>query len=249
MAVAFVTMRFKLLKILLALAILGNIVMWHRIWRLFSQPNNPLGAKENASPASGLKLHRRLSRLVTIVIRRFETFENDVAALVESVINSFPDISIIVVCDVLPYPPLELHFANESLRNVRLVNLQASFNSTFDERNPLTYVKTDYVLFLSDSTRLSTKQAVLVILFFLMLLWKIYIYLHFLNNILYWVSIYLARAWHKLHKCRREKSTQFLRFVNPSKNKEIWRDLQRSYEIFLDHVHEIYFDIFVCCEI
>ncbi|KYM96978.1 Fukutin-related protein [Cyphomyrmex costatus] len=104
------------------------------------------------------KHQRCLGHLVTIVIRQFENFENDVASMVESVLNSFPEIPVLIICDELPYPPLELDFANESMRNVKLISLQPEFNKSSEERNPLFYIRTKFVLFLPDTTRLSTKQ-------------------------------------------------------------------------------------------
>ena len=152
-------MRFKFVRTLLVLALLGNIIIWHRIWRLFATQNAfRLLTPSMVTPDPPHKLHRRLARLVTVVIRQFESFENDVTATVESVLHFYPTIPILIVCNELPYPPLELDFANESMGNVKLVNLQPEFNRSYDERNPLFYVRTKYVLFLPDASRLSSKQ-------------------------------------------------------------------------------------------
>ncbi|KAK1128913.1 hypothetical protein K0M31_020049 [Melipona bicolor] len=150
-------MRFKFVRTLLVLALLGNIIVWHRIWRLFSAQNT-LRLLTPSIVTPDPKFHRRLSRLVTVVIRQFETFENDVTSTVESVLTFFPTIPILIVSNELPYPPLELDFANESMQNVKLINLQPEFNKSYDERNPLFYIRTKYVLFLPDGSRFSTKQ-------------------------------------------------------------------------------------------
>lgn len=158
-----ITMRLKFVRTLLVLALLGNIIIWHRIWRLFAAQNTlRLLTPSMVTPDPPQKLHRRLARLVTVVIRQFETFENDVASTVESVLSFFPTIPILIVCNELPYPPLELNFANESMENVKLINLQSEFNKSYDDRNPLFYVRTKYVLFLPDASRLSTKQVIQV---------------------------------------------------------------------------------------
>lgn len=160
-------MRVKFVRTLLVLALVGNIIVWHKIWWLFTV--HQAGSRDSASSSltttseMPTKLHRRLARLVTIVIRQFETFENDVASTVDSVLNSFPAIPILIVCNELPYPPLELDFSNDSLRNVKLVNLQPDFNKSFEERNPLFYIRTKFVLLLPDATRISTKQVMQVI--------------------------------------------------------------------------------------
>lgn len=156
-------MRLRFVRAVLVLALLGNIIVWHRIWRLFAAQNT-LRLLTPSVPANEppQKLHRRLARLVTIVIRQFESLENDVASVVESVLNSFPAIPILIVCDELPYPPLQLDFANESMKNVKLISLRSEFNKSFEERNPLYYIRTKFVMFLPDATRLSTKQVMQV---------------------------------------------------------------------------------------
>lgn len=156
-------MRLKFVRTLLVLALLGNIIAWHRIWRLFATQNTlRLLTPSTVTPDPPEKLHRRLARLVTVVIRQFESFENDVASTVESVLSLFPTMPILIICNELPYPPLELNFANESMQNVKLINLQPEFNTSYDERNPLYYIRTKYVLFLPDGSRLINKQAVQV---------------------------------------------------------------------------------------
>lgn len=158
-----VIMRLRFVRAVLVLALLGNIIVWHRIWRLFAAQNTLRLLTPNvAANEPPQKLHRRLARLVTIVIRQFESFENDVASVVESVLNSFPAIPILVICDELPYPPLELDFGNQSMKNVRLISLRPEFNKSFEERNPLYYIRTKFVMFLPDATRLSTKQVIQV---------------------------------------------------------------------------------------
>lgn len=159
-------MRLKFVRTLLVLALLGNIIIWHRVWRLFAAQNTLRLLTPNVvTPDPPQKLHRRLARLVTVVIRQFETFENDVASTVESVLNLFPAIPILIVSNELPYPPLELDFGNDSMRNVKLITLQPDFNTSYDERSPLFYIRTKYVLFIPDASRLSTKEIVQVHIF------------------------------------------------------------------------------------
>ena len=172
-----ITMRIKFVRTLLVLALVGNIIVWHKIWWLFTVHQTGVVVKPGitsiATSELPTKLHRRLARLVTIIIRQFETFENDVSSTVDSILNSFPAIPILIVCNELPYPPLEIDFANESLRNVKLINLQPDFNKSFEERNPLFYVRTKFVLFLPDATRLSTKQVMQVSIIYVYVSYKI----------------------------------------------------------------------------
>lgn len=158
-------MRLKFSKLMLIIALLGNIIIWHKIYKLFTvDQNNGKDVNGRQSPDQPQRLHRRLARLVTVVIRQFESFENNIATTVRSVLNAFPVMTIIIVCDDILYPPLELNFKNDSMKNVHLINLQPSFNKSFDERNPLTYIRTKYVLFLPDSTKLLTKQTLQVLI-------------------------------------------------------------------------------------
>ncbi|XP_033220770.1 fukutin-related protein isoform X2 [Belonocnema kinseyi] len=151
-------MRLRLVRGILVLALLGNIIVWHKIWRLFTAQHISQVTDSRVVSENPHKFHRRLARLVTVVIRQFETFENDVAATVESTLNSFPTIQILILCDEIPYPPLELNLSNSTQQNVRFVNLQPGFNKSFDERNPLFYVQTKFVLILPDATRISSKH-------------------------------------------------------------------------------------------
>ena len=164
-------MRLRLVRGILILALLGNIIVWHKIWRLFTAQHMSPATEAGVISENTNKFHRRLARLVTVVIRQFETFENDVAATVESILNSFPTIQVLIVCDELPYPPLELNLSNSTSRNVRLVNLQPGFNKSFDERNPLFYVHTKFVLILPDAIRISAKHMLQV--------WTVF----FINNV------------------------------------------------------------------
>ncbi|XP_014218142.1 fukutin-related protein [Copidosoma floridanum] len=153
-------MRLKIAKSLLMVVLLGNVIIWYRIWRLFAveQSHSLLDMGAVVATEVPQKLHRRLAKLVTVVIRQFESFENEVASTVRLIINTFPTMAVVIVSDEFLYPPLELDFSNDSLRNVHLVYLQPSFNASLEERSPLTYVDTRFVAFLPDATKLTTKQ-------------------------------------------------------------------------------------------
>lgn len=151
-------MRIKFAKFMLIFALIGNIIILHRIWKLFSLEHSEAISVLNPTIETPQKLHRRLARLVTVIIRQYESFENDISTTVKLILNSYPSMTVIIVCDDLIYPPLEIDFKNKSMKNVHLVNLLPSFNKTLNEKNPISYVQTKYVLFLPDSTRLLTKQ-------------------------------------------------------------------------------------------
>lgn len=103
---------------------------------------------------------RQLGKFVTVVIRGFELQENDLLMTIESFVNLFPNINILIVCDELPYPPFELIFSNSTIKNVKLINLTPHLNVSFKEKYPLFQIKTKYALFLTDSIRISNRQAI-----------------------------------------------------------------------------------------
>lgn len=155
-------MRLKYVKSLLIFILLGNCIIWYRIWRTFAVNQLQHKFQNDLITQVPQKLHRRLSKLVTIVIRQFESWENDLVNTVKLILNSFPAITIIIVCNEFLYPPLGLNFSNDNFKNVHLVYLQPNFNRTFDERNPLNYIHTKFVAFLPDGARLITKQTLQV---------------------------------------------------------------------------------------
>lgn len=160
-------MRVKWVRIILVIGLILNIITWYKIWWILMPQNSKQSTllTTTITPELSHKLPRGLSKLITIVIRQFETFENDVTATVESIVNLFPLISVIIICNELPYPPIDINFSNDTYKNVKLVNLQLDFNKSWEDRNPLRYVKTKFVLFLPDATRISTKQVLQVIYF------------------------------------------------------------------------------------
>ncbi|KAI8420059.1 hypothetical protein MSG28_008652 [Choristoneura fumiferana] len=108
---------------------------------------------------------RHISKLLTVVFRQFEDFDNDVADSVQSFVSAFPNVPVVVVCENAPYPPFPFSASNETLRNVRVISLELRLNASPKELDPLTHILTDYVLFVPDSTRVSRRvlqQAVTV---------------------------------------------------------------------------------------
>ncbi|XP_059060792.1 ribitol 5-phosphate transferase FKRP [Achroia grisella] len=100
---------------------------------------------------------RHLSKLVTVVFRQFEDFDNDVADSVQSFVSAYPNMPVVVVCDNTPYPPFPFSATNETLRNVKVVSLELRLEASPRELNPLTYILTEYVLFVPDSVRVSRR--------------------------------------------------------------------------------------------
>ncbi|XP_014365675.2 fukutin-related protein [Papilio machaon] len=110
-------------------------------------------------PPNGLQLRttRHLSKILTVVFRQFEEFENDIADTVQSFVAAFPNMPVVILCQGLQYPPFQFSASNETLRNVKIVPLEFRLNASPHELNPLTYLNTEYVLIVPDSTRVSRR--------------------------------------------------------------------------------------------
>lgn len=102
---------------------------------------------------------KHLSKLITVVIRDFELHENDVTLTAQSFLNVFPNIQVFILYNDLPYPPLDITISNNTLPNVKLVNLSPNLRSSFSEHYPVFQIKTKYVLFVPDSTRITSRQS------------------------------------------------------------------------------------------
>lgn len=100
---------------------------------------------------------RHLSKLITVIFRQFEDFENDIADSVQSFVSAFPNMPILVVCEKTPYPPFPFSATNETLKNVKVISLELKLDASPQDFNPLSHVFTEYVLFVPDSTRVSRR--------------------------------------------------------------------------------------------
>nr|CAD7262823.1 unnamed protein product [Timema shepardi] len=129
------------------------------IWKLLSYVNIDKHY-DHLRSNTGSSLHNERSHDVkdlTIVIRKFEYFENDIPETIQSLMSVFPKVPILIVSDNLPYPPLNLKELNKNGTFVKLINLNFNFNRLFEEKNPLFHIKTNFVLIIPDSTRISSK--------------------------------------------------------------------------------------------
>lgn len=156
-------MRLRIFKCRCRYAILIcfiNMFILCLLWKLFypwkEVSTNPVTTIPAPQPSKAPNRH--ITKMITIVLRQFENFENDVAPTLQSILMLLPNIQIIVVSDNPPYPPFEFTVPNTTLKNVKVVNLQVNLLSNPREFNPLTYIKTKYVLFLPDSMRITSRQ-------------------------------------------------------------------------------------------
>lgn len=100
---------------------------------------------------------RHLSKLITVVFRQFEDFDNDIADSVQSFVTAFPNMPVLVLCDNNPYPPFPFSASNETLRNVKVLSLELKLDASPRDLDPLAHILTEYVLFVPDSVRVSRR--------------------------------------------------------------------------------------------
>nr|CAD7404016.1 unnamed protein product [Timema cristinae] len=152
-------MRIKWAKVVTLAVIIFNLIGLYYIWKLLSYVNIDKHY-DHLRSNTGSSLHNERSHVVkdlTIVIRKFEYFENDIPETIQSLMSVFPKVPILIVSDTLPYPPLNLKELNKNGTFVKLINLNFNFNRLFEEKNPLFHIKTNFVLIIPDSTRISSK--------------------------------------------------------------------------------------------
>ncbi|CAG4946845.1 unnamed protein product [Colias eurytheme] len=103
------------------------------------------------------RITKHLAKLVTVVFRQFEDFENDVAESVQSFVAAYPNIPVLILSQGPQYPPFQFSASNNTLRNVKIVSLELKLDSSPKELKPLSYISTEYTLFVPDSTRVSRR--------------------------------------------------------------------------------------------
>lgn len=140
-------LTFKLYVVLTLFAIVSTIAYLFPHFKIY--PIAPV----TVTPSTHSRTTRHLSKLVTVVFRQFEEFENDVADSVQSFVAAYPNMPVVVVCENAPYPPFPFSVTNETLRNVKVVSLEFRLNASPRELKPLTYINTEFTLFVPDSTR------------------------------------------------------------------------------------------------
>lgn len=157
-------MRFKLISfhVLLLFVILVKVfLLYYFVFRLFitfKTESTPTPKTVTKSPT------KHLSKMITVIIRDFELYENDVTLTAHSFLNIFPTMHLFILYDELPYPPLDIMLTNNSLPNVKFINLSPSLKSSFIDRYPVAQIRTKYVLFVPDSTRLTSRQSLQVLI-------------------------------------------------------------------------------------
>lgn len=150
-------MRLKLHKTIGLFVVLINIIVVYYLWRIFIV--FPQNIDTTVKEPTTKSITKHISKLVTVVLADFELYENDVSATINSFVSVLPNIHVLVLCESLPYPPLEIiESPNITHRNVKIINSRRDLNSSYIDHYLLNHVQTKYVLFVPDSTRLPNKQ-------------------------------------------------------------------------------------------
>ncbi|XP_045452308.1 fukutin-related protein [Melitaea cinxia] len=142
------TFKVYVLLGIIAIIICGYVIPQYKIYSI--APVTSRSLVHTHSP-------RHLSKLVTVVFRQFEDFENDIAESVQSFVAAYPNIPVLVLCERKQYPPFQFSATNVTLRNVKIISLEFKLDINPVDLDPLSYVFTEYILFVPDASRVSRR--------------------------------------------------------------------------------------------
>ncbi|XP_078697231.1 ribitol 5-phosphate transferase FKRP-like [Branchiostoma floridae x Branchiostoma belcheri] len=128
---------------------LENVNQEDAIVDVKSRKQGPVKVMERAMSSS-------FSDRVTVVIREFEDFENQVAETVKSILHLDEYISIIIVVDKAPYPPLTLPEDGD----VKVISMKTSLDRHPNVSCPERFVDTEFVFLVPDGTILTSPKQV-----------------------------------------------------------------------------------------
>jgi hypothetical protein len=97
-----------------------------------------------------------LQKLVTVVILEFEQFEHDLEDTLNDLCTQIPNVNVLLVSNVRPYPPLRLPSNHRCA--VRLVVTDPDVRDQLFDARPEHQITTKYVLFVPDGTRISSQM-------------------------------------------------------------------------------------------
>lgn len=159
-------MRVTLAKLMTVVVVLLNCIAIYLIWKLVTTRGKPKLNLRSGSftneliDVRNIDQHQSNRDGVTFILRSFEAFEHDIEETIRSVQNVFPNATIMVVSDYPVYPPILLNTTNTGTSNIKFINLKTDLSKSFKDRIPTLQVKSKYILFIPDSTRLSSKKLI-----------------------------------------------------------------------------------------
>ncbi|KAG8270784.1 hypothetical protein J6590_077314 [Homalodisca vitripennis] len=153
-------MRIRIAKFITVFVILLNFIAVYFIWKLLSSHSKIKVSDTVVTPSPifneslGVKKTSKYQNEVTFIIRAFEHFDHDIVDTVRSVLNIYPNATVLIVADTPVYPPIVFNTTNF----VKFVNLKIRLTNTFKDRTPNLLIKNKYVFFIPDSTRINSKK-------------------------------------------------------------------------------------------
>jgi len=100
-----------------------------------------------------------LNQFLTIIIIEFEPFANNLNSTISSICVHFKSIKIVIISEEKPYPPLLLTSSANCV--IKLITLKPDLSKSFTELDPFNYITTNYVLIVSDFTKLTNDSSVI----------------------------------------------------------------------------------------
>lgn len=164
-------MHLKYTKLFTFFIIVINTILVYYTWKLFLSNSNDLRAQDTSvSDEKRQKdrvqtLNKHVKKAITIIFRDFYNFENDLQHSIENILNLIPNVQILVIYDVEPYPPLNfIRNLTATRTNVKFINLSFDIHKSAKALSPIFQIKTKYVLFMPDSIRLGSRTIIQKIL-------------------------------------------------------------------------------------
>lgn len=141
-------------RLLLASAVALNIIML--IYLAYLQDQMYFLSESKVRECRNYSEQLPAKYKLTIIIREFESFENNVGNMVRHFMEHFPaDVLFVVVADTLPYPPIDLPTSDK----VKLVSLDVDITKQYADMVLMEWIHSDYVLLVPDGTAIAATSS------------------------------------------------------------------------------------------
>ncbi|XP_067665559.1 ribitol 5-phosphate transferase FKRP-like [Haliotis asinina] len=99
------------------------------------------------------QVHPSTESDVTVIIREYEEFENDLVNSIVNIQKTFNEIPVVVIGDKNPYPPLQTRDIVKG--RFQFVSLSGNIWNNMSSSRPESFIKTKYVMIVPDSTSIT----------------------------------------------------------------------------------------------
>lgn len=176
-------MRIRISRFATVIIVILNFLLFLISWKYFlsseqslqkftSNPRDEFNLATTTKSKNRLhELKRFLQKSLTVVLRDFYHFDNDLKSGIDHLLNFIPSLNILIILDETPYPPMnifrQIQSTNQTTNfstliykdNVQFIPLNLDLTrKKASEKNPLSYIKTKYVLFLPDNFKLANAR-------------------------------------------------------------------------------------------